>query len=305
MPRGGLRSSVLAPVTRLNPSRRFWRLVQDYALLTLGSLIVAAGVDMFLIPNKVVSAGLTGIAQLINIPTGWPVGVLNLLFNIPLLAAGVKWGGGWKTLFRTVFVVVLMSAGIDLLQPFLPAVGGEENALVYTLFGGLVDGLGIGLILRAKGTSGGTDIVAQLLYKFRRIPFGFTFLWSNTLILVGAIPVVGLVPVLYALIVNFISSRVLDTVVEGLGLARSVLIVSDRLEELKVAVLDEVGRGVTILHGRGGYTDAPRDVLYVVVMRNQVASLKRRIADLDPKAFIVVSEAHEVLGEGFRPVQTE
>lgn len=303
MPRGEVRSAVLAPVVKLTRSQQLWRLVQDYALLTAGALIVAAGVDLFLVPNKVVPAGVTGIAVLLSLSTGWPAGLLNFALNLPLLAAGVKWGGGWKVLFRTVFVVVVMSAGIDLLAPFLPAVQGDP--LIYTLFGGLVDGLGIGLVLRAKGTTGGTDIVAQLLYKYRRIPFGFTFLWSNTIILVGAIPVVGLVPVLYALIVNYISSRVLDTVVEGLGLARSVLIISDRLEDLKAAVYDEVGRGVTVLNGRGGFTGEPRDVLYVVVMRNQVAALKRRIADIDPKAFVVVSEAHEVLGEGFRPVQVE
>jgi len=303
MPRGGLKGAVLAPVARLSRSRRALRFLEDYALLTAGSLIVAAGVNLFLLPNQVVSAGITGIAMLLSFKFGWPTGVLNLVFNIPLLAAGVRWGGGWRVLFRTVYVVVVMSVGIDLLAPLLPAVKGDP--LIYTLFGGLVDGFGIGLVLRAKGTTGGTDILAQLLYKYRRIPFGQVFLWSNTVILLAAIPVVGLVPVLYALIVNYISSRVLDTVVEGLGYARSVLIVSDQLEDLREAVLEEVGRGVTVLHGRGGYTGEPRDVLYVVVSRSQVASLKRRIADIDPKAFVVVSEAHEVLGEGFRPVQEE
>lgn len=303
MPRGELKGAVLAPVVRLSKSKRALRFLEDYALLTAGSLIVAAGVDLFLIPNQVVSAGLTGVAMLLNFKFGWPTGVLNLLFNIPLLAAGVRWGGGWKVLFRTLYVVVVMSLGIDLLDPLLPEIVGDP--LIYTLFGGLVDGFGIGLVLRAKGTTGGTDILAQLLYKYRRIPFGSTFLWSNTLILLAAIPVVGLVPVLYALIVNYISARVLDTVVEGLGFARSVLIVSDHLDALRAAVLEEVGRGVTVLHGRGGYTGEPRDVLYVVVTRNQVAALKRRIADIDPRAFVVVSEAHEVLGEGFRPVQEE
>jgi len=303
VPRGGLQGAVLAPVVRLSRSKRALRFLQDYALLTAGSLIVAAGVNLFLLPNQVVSAGITGVAMLFNFKFGWSTGVLNLVFNVPLLAAGVRWGGGWKVLFRTVYVVVVMSVGIDLLHPLLPAVEGDP--LIYTLFGGLVDGFGIGLVLRAKGTTGGTDILAQLLYKYRRIPFGSTFLWSNTLILLGAIPVVGLVPVLYALIVNYISARVLNTVVEGLGFARSLLIISDRLDELRGAILEEVGRGVTVLKGKGGYTGEKRDVLYVVVTRNQVAALKRLIADIDPRAFVVVSDAHEVLGEGFRPVQEE
>lgn len=300
MPRGGLHDKILGPAARLSPARKALRLTEDYLLLTGGSLIVAAGVVMFLTPNKVVSAGVTGIAMLFNYTWNWPVGLTNLLLNVPLLVAGVKWGGGWRTLFRTVYAVVIMSVAIDVLVPFLPAVKGDP--LIYTLFGGLVDGFGIGLVLRARGTTGGTDIVAQLLYKYRRIPFGQVFLWSNTLILLAAIPVVGLVPVLYALIVNYISSRVLDTVVEGLGYARSVLVVSDKIDDIRQAVLSEVNRGVTILEATGGYSQERRPVLYVVVSRSQVAAVKRLIADLDPRAFVVVSEAHEVLGEGFKPV---
>ena len=300
MPRGGLPEKITGPAQRLTPARRALRLAKDYLLLTGGSVIVAAGVVMFLAPNKVVSAGVTGIAMLFNYTWGWPIGLANLALNVPLLFAGVKWGGGWRTILRTLYAVVVMSLAIDLLAPFLPAVKGDP--LIYTLFGGLMDGFGIGLVLRARGTTGGTDIVAQLLYKYRRIPFGQVFLWSNTLILLTAIPVVGLVPVLYALIVNYISSRVLDTVVEGLGYARSVLVVSEKIEEIREAVLSEVNRGVTILEARGGFSQERRPVLYVVVSRSQVAAVKRLVADLDPKAFVVVSEAHEVLGEGFKPV---
>lgn len=283
--------------------RRGFRLAGDYLLLTAGALIVAAGVDLFLTPNHVVAAGVTGLAMLAFFLWKWPVGLVTLALNVPLLLAGLRWGGGYKVLVRTIYATVVMSFGIDLLQPLLPAVHGDP--LIYTLFGGLVDGLGIGLVLRGRGTTGGTDIIAQLLHRHRRIPFGQVFLVSNTLILLVAIPVVGLVPVLYALIVNYISSRVLDTVQEGLGYARSVLIVSKKTEEVREAILKEVGRGVTVLQGWGGYSREPRPVLYVVVSRAQITALKRIIAEVDPLAFVVVSEAHEVLGEGFRPVAGE
>ncbi len=276
------------------------RLVEDYLLMTVGALACAAAVDLFLTPNQVVAAGVTGIAMLAHFTWGWPVGMVTLALNIPLLAASVRWGGGLRTAVRTIYATVVMSVAIDVLRPVLPAVTGDP--LIYTLFGGLLDGLGVGLVLRARGTTGGTDIVAQLLYRYRRISFGTIFLVSNTLILLCAIPVVGLVPVLYALLVNYISSRVLDTVQEGLGYARSVMIVTEKCDEVRQAILDQVGRGLTVLQGWGGFSREPKPVLYVVVSRVQISSLKRLIADIDPEAFVVVSEAHEVLGEGFRPV---
>lgn len=277
----------------------FW----DYALLTAGALIVAVGVDMFLTPNKVVPAGVTGIAVLLHFLWKWPVGTVTLVLNVPLLAAGVRWGGGWKVLARTVYAVTVMSVGIDALSGAVPEVTGDP--FIYTLFGGLVDGVGIGLVLRGRGTTGGTDILAQLLHRYRRIPFGQVFLWSNTAILVLAIPVVGFVPVLYALLVNYISSRTIDAIQEGVGFGRALLIISDRMEEIRQAVLEEVGRGLTLLQGRGGFTGAPREVLYVVVARSQITRMKRLIADIDPRAFVVITEANEVLGEGFKPHRDE
>jgi uncharacterized membrane-anchored protein YitT (DUF2179 family) len=281
---------------RRGPARTFG----DYLVLTLASLTVAVCVDMFLAPNHVVSAGVTGVAQLFQYMWGWPIGLSTLALNVPLLAAGVKWGGGFKLLWRTIYCVVVMSLGIDLLAGVVPTVEGDP--LIYTIFGGLLDGLGVGLVLRVRGTTGGTDILAQLLYKYRRVNFGTVFLVANTLILLGAIPVVGLVPVLYALLVNYISAKVVDTVQEGLGYARAFLIMTLKCEEMRQAVLAEVGRGVTVLEARGGFSGDSRPALYVVVSRAQSSGLKRLIADVDPEAFVVVSEAHEVLGEGFRPV---
>lgn len=279
------------------------KVAKDYLLITFGALLCAAAVDMFLAPNEVVAAGVTGIAQLTHYLWKWPIGTVTLVLNVPLLVAGVKWGGGFKVLWRTIYAVTVMSLAIDLLTYAVPAVKGDP--LIYTLFGGLMDGVGVGLVLRARGTTGGTDIIAQLLYRYRRVNFGTVFLVSNTAILVLAIPVVGLAQVLYAVLVTYISSRVLDTVQEGLGYARAVFIVTERVEAMREAVLEQVGRGLTVLQAQGGFSGEPKPVIYVVVSRTQISSLKRVIADIDPSAFVVVSEAHEVLGEGFRPVAEE
>jgi uncharacterized membrane-anchored protein YitT (DUF2179 family) len=287
---------------RFSHSKEF-RFIQDYLELTAGALMISLGVSMFLLPNKVIGGGVTGIAMILEILFKWPTGIVNLILNIPLLLAGIKWGGGAKSFVRTIYAVIIMSLGIDLmtaLPEIVPPVTGDP--FVYCLFGGLLDGIGIGLVLRAQGTTGGTDIVAQLLYKYKRISFASVFLFSNTLILLLAIPVVGLVPVLYALVVNYISSRVLDTVQEGLRYARSVFIISEKAEELKDAILEHLDRGMTLMEGTGGFSGEPKPVLYVVVSRSQISRLKRLIADVDGKAFVVVSEAHEVLGEGFKPI---
>jgi len=293
----------MTPSARRDAFHRVAKVAKDYLLITFGALLCAAAVDMFLAPNEVVAAGVTGLAQLAHYLWKWPIGTVTLVLNVPLLAAGVRWGGGFRILWRTIYAVTVMSVAIDVLTYAVPAVKGDP--LIYTLFGGLLDGMGVGLVLRARGTTGGTDIIAQLLYRYRRVNFGTVFLVANTAILLVAIPVVGLVQVLYAVLVTYIGSRVLDTVQEGLGYARAVFIVTEHVEAMRDGVLKQVGRGLTVLQAQGGFSHSPKPVIYVVVSRTQISSLKRLIADIDPEAFVVVSEAHEVLGEGFRPVAEE
>ncbi len=274
--------------------------IYDYLLITGGALIVAANVPLFLEPNHVVSSGVTGLGMLAHYMWGWPIGLVTFLLNVPLFVAGMRWGGGLRFFIRTIYAVVVMTAGIDVLQRVLPPI--QSDPLLYTLFGGLLDGVGIGLVLRGRGTTGGTDIVAQLLHRHRGVPFGQVFTVVNGLILTGAFFVVGVEPVLYALVVNFVSGRVVDTVQEGVRYARAVWIVTTRAEAVREAIFRTLDRGVTVFTARGGYTGEPRPALYVVVSRAEVTVLKRLIAQTDPDAFVVVSEAHEVLGEGFRPV---
>ncbi len=271
--------------------------VRDYVQLSLGAVMIAAGLNAFLAPNHVVSSGVTGLAMILNITLGLPTGLLVLLFNIPLLIAGMYYAGGWRLGVRTVYTVVVMSLAIDLLAPYIPPVTADP--LLYTLFGGLVDGLGIGLVLRARGTTGGTDIIAKLVHRFTGMQLGQVILWVNSGVLLAAAVLVGLQPTLYALIVNFVGSRVVDAVQEGAVYARSAMIVSHRPDAIRQGILDTLQRGVTILQGWGGYTEAERQVLYVVVAKSEIAALKRVVRLLDPQAFMVISEVHEVLGYGF------
>ncbi len=285
------------------PDWRKWASVaRDYLLITVGALVIAAGTDMFLVPNRVVSTGVTGLGMLAHYLFHTPVGLVTLLLNVPLFIAGLRWAGGWSFGLRTVYAVVVMAAGIDLLAGILPQV--TEDALIYTLFGGLLDGVGIGLVLRGHGTTGGSDIIARLLHRWRGVAYGQALLVINGLILLASLPVVGLTPVLYALVVNFVSSRVVDVVLEGPSYARAVTIVSARPEAIRSALLAQLDRGVTVLEGKGGYTGAPYEVLLCVVARSELNQLKQIIAAADPQAFVIVTETQEVLGQGFRPVKT-
>ncbi|MBN1487813.1 MAG: YitT family protein [Anaerolineae bacterium] len=279
---------------------KYLRVVQDYVLITTGALLLAANLNLFLEPNHVISTGVTGIGMLAYYLWKWPIGLVTLILNIPLIVAGIRWGGGFRFFIRTIYAVVVMTLAIDLLSPILPPIQGDP--LIYTLFGGVLDGIGIGLVLRGQGTTGGTDIVAQLLNRHHGIPFSNVLIIVNGIILLSAMLVIGITPVLYGLIVNFVSGKAVDGVQEGVGYARAFFIVSNECQTIQEQICKELDRGVTVLKAQGGYTQQPKQALYVVVARPQVTPLKRMIAAIDPSAFVVVSEAHEVLGEGFHPV---
>lgn len=272
----------------------------DYAQLTLGAGLIAFGLDLFLVPNRIVSGGLTGIATILHVTLGTPVGVVVLLLNIPLFIAGARWAGGLRFAARTIYATVCMSILTDVLAPLVAGIPPITQPLLYTLYGGLLDGVGMGLVFRAQGTTGGTDIVARLANHFRGVPMGQTMLIVNSAVLALAALVFGLEPALYALIVTFVAARVVDVVQGEAAYGRAAIIISAKAADIRSKVLSELERGVTILAGRGGYTQTGMDVLYCVVSRSEVSILKRLVQSIDPLAFVVITEASEVLGQGFK-----
>ncbi len=277
---------------------RAGRVALDYALIAVGAVLIALAADMFLIPNRVVSGGVMGISTILYYLIGTPVGLVTLLINIPLFIAGVLWAGGLTAGMRTVFGVVVMSLAIDWLQPHVPRISADP--LLYTLYGGLLDGLGLGLVLRAGGTTGGTDILAKLLHRLWGARLGVTLLAANVVILGAAAFVFGVEPALYALLITYVSSQVVDLVQEGMARARSCLIISEQHALIREAILRDMERGVTVLYGEGGYTGQERPVLLCAIAQHEVTRLKRLVQEHDPAAFVIVSPASEVLGEGFR-----
>ncbi|ABY36218.1 MAG TPA: YitT family protein [Chloroflexus aurantiacus] len=281
--------------------RHIARTLTDYALLTVGALLSATAVRFFLVPNQVVTGGLTGVAQLLNTFIGTPVGVVVLILNIPLLIAGWRYLGGAVFGVRTFYTVVVMSLAIDGLAPFARPI--TNDPLLYSLYGGVIDGIGIGLVLRARGTTGGSDILARLIERRFGVQPGRSLLGFDTMVFTAALFSYGPEKILYALLVAFTASRAIDTVLAAGKGARQALIITSSPEPIRQAVLHRIGRGVTQLEAIGGYTGATRAVLLCVVARTEIGALKNIVSNIDPAAFVIIGEVEEVLGEGFTPAR--
>ncbi|MGB9633863.1 MAG: YitT family protein, partial [Chloroflexaceae bacterium] len=287
---------------KLNPrARRALTTLTHYGMITLGALLVALAVRVFLVPNDVIVGGVTGVAQLLSTYLGTPVGGVVLVLNVPLMILGWRRLGGFVFGIRTVYALVVMSVAIDALAPYARPV--TSDPLLYSLYGGLLDGLGLGLILRARGTAGGTDIIARLAEAGTGVQPGRVLLVCDVLVFSAGLFAYGPEKVLYALLVAFVSSRTVDFVLSAGRGARQALIITDRPEGIMRALLYDLGRGVTRLEGVGGYTGATHAILLCIINRSEVSALRAAVVTADPHAFVVISEANEVIGEGFRPLR--
>jgi uncharacterized membrane-anchored protein YitT (DUF2179 family) len=272
--------------------------VRDYALILLGTAVIAANVDMLLVPNRVVTGGLTGVAILLHHVLSFPVGWLLLGLNLPLLVLGSRYAGGALFLVRTLVGVVAVSAWIEILRPFVPADVVDDRLLV-VVYGGILDGAGLALVFRGRGTTGGIDVLGRLARQRWGVPVGQSMLAMNALVYGGAAIVFGLEAVMLAFLLAFVSARTLDAGLQGLSASRTVLVITREREAVKEAILRHLGRGVTEISARGGFSGEERPILMVVVGRYEVARVRRRIMEKDPDAFVAVLPTQQVTG-GFQ-----
>src|SRR5919109_4623928 len=294
--------------------KRYWPLIRDSFLIILAALIQALSLRLFFVPSKLAFGGVSAIAQLINHFTGWPIGLMIFIGNVPLFALGWRYLGGRSFVVRTAIAIFTYSLFTDLLlQTPLFGPNGPATRLINelqgdiflnALYGAIVSGIGYGLVYRARGTSGGSDILARILNHYRGVPMTQSYLMVDTIVILGAGFVFGWKAALYAMIALYVSGLVAETTLEGSGTVRTAMIVTGEVEAISARVIEELERGVTILEGTGAYTGAGRPVLYCVITRAEVAALKAIVQEADPRAFMVIGVAHEALGEGFRPLKT-
>ncbi|MBF0542825.1 MAG: YitT family protein [Candidatus Riflebacteria bacterium] len=274
-------------------------------------LLICAGVALsvfsqafFLIPNKIVPSGLVGIGTILFHKFGVPVGTFVIVVNLFLIVIQARMmglGAGAKTMVA----IFLSGFFLDFCTVYLKVQRLASDPMLAAIYGGVLTGLGTACIFKASATLGGTDILAQLLARFKHIPVGTTFLWSDVVVLLFAGFVYGPDLALFALIKSYIVSSTVDNFMEGSSVYRQVLIVSKKSEEIMWGIMEEIHRGVTVLNGRGGYTNRNYDILITAVRRREIPLLEELVYQVDHDAFLVVADARRVLGKGFDNLKRE
>lgn len=277
------------------------KLVRDYLGMTLGIVLTAVSLNMFLVPNKVAAGGISGLATVLHYLFGWPVGMLMLVFNIPLFIIGIKTLGARYGL-NTLYGAVALPLIIDITAPYTPVL--THDLLLASLYGGVVGGIGMGLVFRFKGSTAGTALAAAIINKFFGISIGQSLMVADFIVITFAgIAFQSAELAMWGLISLFVTGQIIDLVQEGPSSARAFWIMTGKPGEVADAILEDIDRGVTVFQGRGGYTGQDRETLLCVVDTSEVTRLKDLIYAKDPKAFVIVTDAHEVLGEGFKQIK--
>jgi uncharacterized membrane-anchored protein YitT (DUF2179 family) len=273
---------------------------QDYILLFLGALLQALAMRLFLVPALLASGGVSGLAQIINHYTNWPIGLMILLGNLPIFLVGWRYLGGPRFALRSAFAVVNFALFTDLLKYYLPTNGLTQDLVLNALYGGVVSGAGFGLVYKGRGTSGGSDILARILNHRLGISLARSYMMTDALIMFLAGISFSWENALYALVMLYVSGVVAETVSEGESVIRTALIVTSRPQEMTDQILHDMERGVTLMQAKGGFTGIKHTMLYCVISRAEVHQLKGLVCDVDPQAFMVIGAAYEALGEGFK-----
>jgi len=272
------------------------KLIKKYVMLLLGSMLAAVGLEIFLVPNNIIDGGIVGISIMASYITKLPLGVFIILFNAPFFMLGYKQIG--KTFaISTLFSVISLSAWVSILHP-VP--GLTKDLFLAAVFGGIILGIGVGIIIRYGGSLDGTEIVAIILDRRTGFSVGEMVMFFNLFILSGAGFLLGWDKAMYSLVAYFIAFKLIDITIEGLDESKALMVISDKSEEIAEVLMARLGRGVTLLHGQGGYSGEQRNVLYVVITRLEIAKLKSIIDDVDENAFVTISNVHEVMGGKFK-----
>ena len=276
----------------MKPKSKAFNLVWSYFMITLASAIYAVGFNWFYVPNDIAFGGITGVGQIINAILPWaPIGTVVIILNIPLFILGWRLLGG-HLLLSSLYAMAVSSVFIDIVNSiwtFEPM-----DSMLACVFGGVLMGASLGMVFQQGATTGGTDLIARLLkLKITWLPMG-------KLLVASAIAFGSVYSALYGVVALYIAGIVMDRMLYGLDSAKVAYIISDRFKEIADTLVNDLDRGVTILQGQGAYSGAEKKVLMCAFKQRQIVSIKKMVKELDPSAFIIVCDAHEVLGDGFR-----
>lgn len=274
------------------------RVIYQYSLITIGAFIYATAISLFLDPNKLAPGGVSGLAIIVNHYTSFSTGMMTLIINIPLMILGI-WKFGLKFFVSTIVATTLGSIFIDLLAP-IGAVA--DDRILCAVVGGALIGISLGFIFKAGATTGGTDIVARLLkLKFPHIETGSLFMAIDSVVVAAsAIAFRDVEVALYAAICVFLTGKVFDLVLYGTQEAKLLIIISDKEEEIAERLLNDIDTGMTYLHGVGGYSEKHKRVIMCAMKKQMLPKAEDMIKEIDLNAFIIVTSANEIVGQGYR-----
>jgi len=279
----------------------FKELFKKIALIILGSLIISVAINLFIIPNKLLGGGLSGIGLILQYIFNFPMGFTILILNIPLLILSILKINKRFTVFTvlgTISLSIFLILTAHLNNVLLPV--EESYRLLYCIYGGVLSGIGLGIVISNEGSTGGMDIVAIYIKKKYGIEVGIVSFTTNFLIVAVGSVLFGFKVGLYTLISMYIASTVMEKVINGLNRRKMLLIVSEKEKEVSDAIMNNCNRGVTILYGEGAYTSHKKNVMYCVVSLGQLPQIKRVIKTIDQEAFISIIDIAEVQGNGFK-----
>lgn len=281
-------------------------LIKDIASYLIGSILLAVSIDMFTAPNRIAPGGVSGISTMINFVTGWPIGTMSLLLNVPIFIwafAELGFKGVAKSMIATVISSVAIDAFVPVVQPY------SGNPMLASIFGGVLQGVALALVFMRSATTGGTDLIARLLGRHVRfVSIGKLMLCVDGVIVAASAFVYHSIEnAMYAIITIFVCSKLIDTILYGtdIGTGKVLFIISEKSDEIADEILRDVDRGVTVLKSRGAYSGREGEVLLCAVRRFEVVKVKDIIHSIDKNAFLIVGEAGEITGEGFREVHEE
>lgn len=264
-------------------------------MITLGCAIYAVGINSFVIPNRFASGGVAGIAILLFYTSGIQTGTTNFILNTFILVIGWHFVEK-RTLIFTIYALIMMSIFMNIINP---PIFVSSNLLISSIAGGVIMGVGIGLVIRGYGTTAGADIIALMLKKFFGISFPLGIFLINLIIIsVGAF-IIGVENAIVTIIMKYISSYMIDVFTEGFDRRKSLMIISEKQDEVAQEIIDKLGRGLTVFKAFGYYSHREKDVLYVIISRNQIVQIQRIISNIDPEAFVTISDVQQVIGQGF------
>ncbi|MBQ4313184.1 MAG: YitT family protein [Clostridia bacterium] len=286
---------------RLRRRNAFRSISLDILGYALGAVLYAISVDVFTSPNNIAPGGVTGVATILHTLYDVPIGMTSLLINVPLFILGFIFIG-WKYIGRTMIALSMSSIAIDALVNYIPTYEGDT--MLAAVFGGTITGIALGIIFMRGGSTGGTDIIARLLGKiFPYITQGTLIMIADAAVIITAACVYGLEGALYSTVSLVVSSFVVDRVLYGLDTGKFMFIVSNKSREISHEINKKIERGTTLLKGTGGYSGGEHEIVMCAVRRNEVYKIRALIRSIDPAAFLIIGEATEILGQGFKDIK--